>query len=63
MDSNIVHRNRLNAEPVLAFHLQAIHADVLYVLVVPVVGITADDAGFVDVETAVALIEPKQRQQ
>jgi len=63
MDGDVVHRDRLDPEPILALHLQPVDAHGLQVLVVPVVRVAADDAGLVDEEAAVAAVEAEHGHQ
>jgi hypothetical protein len=63
VDSDIVLRNWLNSELAASFHLQAIDADILNIVVVPVIGVAADYARFVEEEDPVAAVEPEQRNQ
>jgi hypothetical protein len=56
-------RDGLNGELTASLHLHAIDADILDVVVVPVVRIAADYACLVEEETAVAAVEPEQRHQ
>ena len=55
--------DRLYGEGVGAFHLDAVDADVLDIVVVRVVGITADHACLVDEVGAVAAVEAAQRHE
>ena len=50
VDGDVVLRHGLDAEPVGALHLQAIDADILDVVIVPIVEVAADDARLVDEE-------------
>ncbi len=63
VDGDVVLGNRLNADAVGTLHHQPVDADILDIVIVPVVGIARDDAGLVDVEAAVSTIEPEQREQ
>ncbi len=63
MDSNIVLRNWLNVEFVAALHLHSVDPDILYIVVVPVVGVAADDACLIEEEAAVASVESEKRHQ
>jgi hypothetical protein len=63
VDSDIVLWNWLNGEFAAPLHLQAINADILDIVVVPVVGVAADYACFVKEEASIAAVEPEQRYQ
>ena len=62
MQGDIVHRHRLQAELALAFHFHTVDTDVLLTEVVRVKRIARNDAGFVEVEATVAIVEAEQRQ-
>ncbi len=49
----------LYPNPIGAFYLQTIDPDILDVVVLPVVGIAADDARFVEEEARIAAVEAK----
>ena len=59
MQSDIVHRNRLQAELALALHFHAVDADVLLAEVVRVERIARDDARFIEIKTAVTVVQAK----
>ncbi len=61
MNGDVVLRNGLDADPVRPLHLEPVHADILEVIVFEIVGISADDAGLVDVEATVAPVETEER--
>jgi hypothetical protein len=63
MQSDVVRREGLDAEPVLVLDLDPVDADVLFAEVVRVVRVPADDGGLVDVGADVVAVEPEQRQQ
>jgi hypothetical protein len=62
MQRDIVHRHRLQAEFAFAFHFHAVDADVLLTKVVRIDRIAGDNAGFIEIETAIAIVQTKQRQ-
>jgi hypothetical protein len=62
MQRDIVHRYRLQAELALAFHFHAVDADVLLTEVIFIQRIARNDAGFIEVKTAVTIVEAEQRQ-
>ena len=62
MQGDIVHRHRLQAELTLALHFHAVDADVLLAEVIRVERIAGNHARFVEIETAIAIIQAKQRQ-
>jgi hypothetical protein len=61
VNSDVVLRNRLNRELSAPLHLKAIDSDILDIVVVPVVGVAADDTSFVEEETAIAAVNAEQR--
>ena len=63
MDSDVVLRHGLDADPVRPLHHQPVDADIFDVAIVPVIRISRDDAGFVDIIAAIAAVQAKQRQQ
>ena len=62
-DGDVVHRDRLYPQPILALHLQPVSPNGLHVLIVPVVRVAADDACLVDIKAAVAAVETEERHQ
>ena len=62
VDRDIVLRHGLDSQAIRSLDLQAIYADVLDIVVVPVVRIAADRARLVDEVAAVAAVETKERQ-
>ena len=62
MQRDIVHRYRLQAELALAFHFHAVDTDVLLTEVIFIQRIARNDTGFIEVETAVTIVEAEQRQ-
>ena len=63
VDGDVVHRNRLYPQPILALHLQPVSPDGLHVIIVPVVRVAADDACLIDIKAAVAAVETEERHQ
>jgi hypothetical protein len=63
VDRDVMLRHSLDADPVATFHLQAIDADILDIVIVPIVGIAADDTRFIDKVAAIAAVEAEQRHQ
>lgn len=59
---HVVHGDRLEGEAVAADDLDAVRADVLLAEVVRVARIAGDHGGLVEVEAAVAVVEPEQRE-
>ncbi len=57
MNGDVVLRHGLDADPVRPLHLEPIHADILDFIVFEIIGIPADDAGLVDIESTVAPVE------
>ncbi|EFO58436.1 hypothetical protein HMPREF9348_02407 [Escherichia coli MS 145-7] len=51
-----MHRHRLQAELTLALHFHAVDADVLLAEVIWVERIAGNHAGFVEIETAIAIV-------
>jgi hypothetical protein len=62
VDRDVVLGHSLDAEPVRSLHLKPVAADILDVVVRPVVGVAAYDAGLVDEEGPVAPVEAEERQ-
>src|SRR6266481_5888420 len=56
VNCDVVFRNRLNPDSITAFYFEPVHAAILCIYVVPVVQITRNDGGFIDIEAPVALI-------
>ena len=60
LQGDVMLRHGLNAQTIAPFHLQPIAAHILQVVVVPIVRVAADDAGFVDEEAAIASVGAEQ---
>ena len=59
---DIVHRHRLQAKLAFTLHFHTINADVLFAKVVRIQRIARHHAGFIKIETTVAIVQAKQRQ-
>ena len=59
---DVVHRHRLQRELPLALDLDAVDADVLLAAVLRIVGVLGHHRRLVEVEAAVAVVEPDQRE-
>ncbi|MPN42004.1 hypothetical protein SDC9_189560 [bioreactor metagenome] len=62
MQRDIMHRHRLQAKLAFALHFHTINADVLFAEVVRIQRIARHHAGFIKIETAVTIVQTKQRQ-